>query len=197
MESQAEQLGAFLDYEISTAVEGFAVVKCIAVSSDGVKRRVRIATADNVYLAQERSGIMALSKLFDRQELPKEATAIFDDKQKGSHVIPVSDNNKKSGQTTGGTHAGSGAGSATQKKPATNSNKTTGASTASMRENDDFRVNLSTYANREDNYITDLLKNDTGRQFLKTCCSIPNPPLNFQETLTRVKEYLTKHKIEL
>ena len=205
LEKKAGESGIFFDFEVPSAVPGYVVVKCIACRENG-SRCVRIASAESVYIAQERSGLMALSILFG-QQLTKEDLTLFEDAGKTHMAGGESQPNRPhNGQTAAKATATNVAGQSGTTKltaadaankhnvSAANKNNTVPCET---READDFRVNISKYEHVEKNYISDLLKDDEGRKFLKMICSAPKPPTLFVDTIKQATSYLKKRNIVL
>lgn len=209
LEKQGISDGLFMDPEVITAVQGYSAVKFI-VSSE-TKRISRTASASTVEEATENAGIMALSAYFGK-EIPdtgSNSTKGAKSNKAAEQPAGVTSKNtaKDQSPSTTGAADSSSKNEAPAQNPTANNDTNKDAAKQEKAENtttpaaagtdDDFRVLVGAYKDREDNFITQMLGNDTGRDFLKKITRISSPSPNIKPYVDRVKAYLEAHNISL
>lgn len=199
MEAQAVKDGLYVDYDVITAVNGYAAVKCTATEKNG-KRFIRIASAATVEEAQEASGIMALYMMYDKP-VPNEAygevskrsistAASKENKQTGSSAYPgqkplevnVSEKQEAVMETF-----------ETFQECASVESTTSATNTAPI----DFRMNVGTYENREDNLFSQMLMTDQGKKYIQRLLNVKTPSPKLIPYVEKARAYLDAAKITI
>lgn len=233
MEAQAVKDGIYVDYDVITAVNGYAVVKCTATEQNG-KRFIRIALAATVEEAQEASGTMALYRMYNRA-VPNEAyeantkkavlvetskdnvktrTGTYpDQKTMGENMPEKTEDVMEIGQMPSDCEKNQKITSITRtqtEKKLPKQIQSPVAETLEMSQNCvsvdsttsaantapiDFRMNVGTYANREDNLFSQMLLTDQGKKYIQRLLNVKTPSPKLIPYVEKARAYLDAAKV--
>lgn len=210
VEKQALEDGLFVDYEVNAATTAYSAVTCTVSEKKGTRRIIRMASDKDLSVAQECAGYMALCAYYEKDmaDMEKKAPSAapnISQNQKENHAGRQDNRAEKTGQqqrqqgqdgmqqgktVPGGTNANSSA-------TPSNSAAAQTSPTSQNRAEDDFRVPISNYKNRSDNWISDMVKTKEGRKVIAMLCDVAKPNDNVKGLVAAAKSYVQRHQINL